>query len=55
MQVLNKIVECEGSLDTFSKGYKQFGVRTSKEGIEYREWAPGAKEAYFVGDFSKNL
>lgn len=43
----------EGSLDSFSRGYERFGFTVTPEGcITYREWAPGAREAYLTGDFS---
>lgn len=44
----------EGGYDTFSKGYRRFGINVQSNGnIVYREWAPNAKEAFFIGEFSK--
>ncbi|KAK9791176.1 hypothetical protein WJX73_007550 [Symbiochloris irregularis] len=46
----------EGGLAKFSEGYKIFGlnrgVRDGKEGIWYREWAPGARALALVGEFN---
>lgn len=51
-KVLNDIIASEGSLDAFTQGYRQRGINVTAEGIVYREWAPGATAAYFMGDFS---
>ncbi|KAJ1668553.1 alpha-1,4-glucan branching enzyme [Coemansia sp. RSA 1813] len=42
----------EGGIDKFSQGYKDFGLHVTPEGVRYREWAPGAREASLVGDFN---
>ncbi|KAJ3630058.1 hypothetical protein Zmor_027113 [Zophobas morio] len=42
----------EGSLGSFSMGYKKFGFRKCGNFITYREWAPCAKKASLVGDFN---
>ncbi|KAG6514530.1 1,4-alpha-glucan-branching enzyme 1, chloroplastic/amyloplastic-like [Zingiber officinale] len=42
----------EGGLDKFSCGYEKFGFQRSKNGITYREWAPGAEWATLIGDFN---
>ncbi|KAJ2332719.1 alpha-1,4-glucan branching enzyme, partial [Coemansia sp. RSA 2681] len=42
----------EGGIDKFSRGYEQFGLHVTSEGVRYREWAPGAREASLVGDFN---
>jgi 1,4-alpha-glucan branching enzyme len=35
------------------QGYEKFGLNVNEKGdITYREWAPGANEAYLIGDFS---
>lgn len=48
------IEESEGSLEAFSRGYQKFGFNVQSDGsVLYREWAPGAVEAYLIGDFSK--
>lgn len=49
---IDKISSDEGSLDSFSLSYKNYGFSVSSKGIQYREYAPGAKEAYLVGDFN---
>lgn len=46
----------EGGYDKFSKGYDKFGINVQPNGdIVYREWAPNANEAFFIGDFSKSF
>jgi 1,4-alpha-glucan branching enzyme len=43
----------EGGYDKFTKGYLKFGFNIgSKNEVTYREWAPNAKEAYLIGEFS---
>jgi 1,4-alpha-glucan branching enzyme len=44
-------------LNEFTKAYEYFGFNYSEKdgGIYYREWAPGAKEAFLIGDFSNEL
>lgn len=44
--------ENEGGLDGFSQGYQRMGFIVDDDGIIYREWAPGAKQAFLIGDFS---
>lgn len=52
---VNTINESEGGLDKFSKGYEKFGLHALPNGdVVYREWAPNAKEAHLIGDFSKS-
>uniref|UniRef100_A0A7R9V751 1,4-alpha-glucan branching enzyme n=1 Tax=Chlamydomonas euryale TaxID=1486919 RepID=A0A7R9V751_9CHLO len=47
----------EGGLETFSKGYMYYGLNRGehegKQGLWYREWAPGAKAIALVGEFNK--
>ncbi len=40
------------SLVDFANGYEYFGIHKTKSGWVYREWAPGADEMYFTGDFN---
>lgn len=42
----------KGKFIDFANGYEYFGVHKSAEGWVYREWAPGAEEMYFMGDFN---
>ncbi len=49
---LSDIEEAEGSLDHFSTAYKRMGLNVVDGGVEYREWAPAAKEMYIFGDFN---
>lgn len=51
-QLLASIEASEGSLDNFSNSYKTMGLHRVKGGVEYREWAPNAKEMYLFGDFN---
>lgn len=50
------IEEHEGGYDNFTKGYLKFGFNVGpKNEVVYREWAPNAKEAFLIGDFSASL
>eukprot|EP01118_Nematostelium_gracile_P016460 TRINITY_DN6820_c0_g1_i3.p1 TRINITY_DN6820_c0_g1~~TRINITY_DN6820_c0_g1_i3.p1 ORF type:complete len:714 (+),score=190.48 TRINITY_DN6820_c0_g1_i3:203-2143(+) len=42
----------EGSLLKFAEGYKKFGFNRTPEGIQFREWAPGAQRLWLAGDFN---
>ena len=49
------ILDNEGGLDEFSKGYEKRGfIVDEKNGVRYTEWAPGVKEARLIGDFSES-
>jgi 1,4-alpha-glucan branching enzyme len=51
----NTIQDHEGGYDTFTKGYLKFGLNVKDDGsVVYREWAPNAKEAVLIGDFSSS-
>ncbi len=41
-----------GDILDFANGYNYFGIRKTETGWVYREWAPGADEMFFVGDFN---
>lgn len=44
----------EGGYSSFSEGFLKFGLNVDDKGeITYREWAPNAKEAMLIGDFSE--
>lgn len=48
------IDNAEGGYDKFTKGYRKFGFNIAEDGtMTYREWAPNAKEAVLIGEFSK--
>ena len=47
-----ELVGKDGKLSDFANGYKFFGIHPTKTGWVYREWAPGADEMYFTGDFN---
>jgi 1,4-alpha-glucan branching enzyme len=50
IQTINKH---EGGLDAFSKGYEKYGITVAPNNdITYREWAPNAISAHFIGDFN---
>jgi hypothetical protein len=52
----NTIDQYEGGYDKFTKGYEKFGFNVGSGGeVMYKEWAPNAKEAYLIGDFSEWL
>ncbi len=40
------------SLRDFANGHKYFGIHRTDDGWVYREWAPGADELFFTGDFN---
>jgi len=46
----------EGGLGEFSKGYERYGLNRAtvdgRQGLMYREWAPGALACGLVGDFN---
>ncbi len=42
----------DGNILDFANGYNYFGIRKTETGWVYREWAPGADEMFFVGDFN---
>lgn len=53
MDYLERVNE-ESDLDSFTTGYKKFGIHINNDGSVYcLEWAPGAKQLYLTGDFSK--
>ena len=48
------IFATEGGYGPFMDGYHKMGVNIQPDNsVIYREWAPNAKEAVFIGEFSK--
>jgi 1,4-alpha-glucan branching enzyme len=44
----------EGGWEKFTRGYEKFGLNVGPNNeVIYREWAPNAKEAYLIGEFSE--
>ena len=49
----NVIFEHEGGYKNFMKGYETKGFTVKEDGtVVYREWAPNAREANLIGEFS---
>lgn len=50
------IIAHEGGYETFTKGYEVMGFTVKEDGaVVYREWAPNAREANLIGDFSLSI
>ena len=50
------IAEHEGGYESFTRGYEKLGFNVkSDNSVVYREWAPGAREATLIGDFSASV
>lgn len=52
---LSKEIDLTGgksTLSDFANGHIYFGLHKVPEGWVFREWAPGAKRLYLIGDFS---
>ena len=41
-----------GDLSSFANGHLYYGIHRTETGWVYREWAPGAEEMHFFGDFN---
>lgn len=53
--MVEKIEESGDGLTTFTQGYKYFGVNVQPDNsVVCREWAPGAKQLFLTGEFSKS-
>ena len=50
------IDEAEGGMDNFTSAYNHFGLNRGehegRQGIWYREWAPGAQAVALIGEFN---
>ena len=52
LDYLERVKE-ESNLESFTTGYKTFGIHFNNDGSIYcLEWAPGAKQLYLTGDFN---
>jgi hypothetical protein len=49
---LSQITKYENGIDEFSRGYQKMGFNVFADHILYREWAPNAKSASLIGEFS---
>lgn len=54
-QKLNEIETSHGSLVNFANAYTYFGLNLDEKNNQwiYREWAPGAKALFLIGDFNQ--
>ena len=48
----SRILKSGESLKDFSNAHHYYGIHKTSDGWIYREWAPGAQEMYFTGDFN---
>jgi hypothetical protein len=47
---IDRFTQEAGSFIEFTRSYKKFGLNINKDGdLEYREWAPSARELSIVG------
>ena len=51
-EVRRKLLGDKADLSAFANGYLYFGFNRTADGWVYREWLPGADEAYLIGDFN---
>lgn len=55
-ELRKEICQCEGGIDKFTSGYKSFGIHVNQDNsVSCKEWAPGARQLYLYGDFSKPI
>ena len=47
-----RILKSGETLKDFSNAHHYYGIHRTEDGWVYREWAPGAQEMYFTGDFN---
>lgn len=51
---LKRIDKHDGGVEKFSQAYKYYGLQFQPDNsVIVREWAPGAVQVYFTGDFSE--
>eukprot|EP00741_Cyanophora_paradoxa_P005646 tig00000923_g5473.t1 len=55
-RLLDRVSKEPGGLEAFSRSYEEFGLvrvtRGGRSGIQYREWAPGARGVFLFGEFN---
>ena len=55
-QALARVSGTDGSLEAITTGHRYFGFnrgeRDGQPGLWYREWAPGARALFLIGDFN---
>lgn len=51
-EVRRALLGKELDISSFANGYLYYGIFRRKDGWIYREWAPGADEMHFFGDFN---
>lgn len=52
--IKREIEQGEGGYEKFSRGWEERGFRVdARQGVWYREWAPGAVGARLIGEFSE--
>jgi len=55
LNAIESIKDKGDDLESFSMGYKHFGIRIQDDNsVVAREWAPCAVEIFLTGDFSKD-
>uniref|UniRef100_A0A1Y1MH90 Uncharacterized protein n=1 Tax=Photinus pyralis TaxID=7054 RepID=A0A1Y1MH90_PHOPY len=53
---IDKINESGGGIGEFTQAYKSFGVNVQPDNsVVCREWAPGARQLFLAGEFSKEF
>ncbi len=52
LQKRSELLKSGESLCNFANGHNFFGIRKTKSGWVYREWAPAADEMFLTGDFN---
>ena len=48
----DRLIESEGSLQDFARGYENYGMQMTVAGLMFKEWAPGALALCISGEFN---